>query len=47
MVCKALQCLPEAGGLYDQEANLVQGMVWVLEAVNEKANRELENASRH
>lgn len=39
-MCEAMGCLPQTGGLYDQDARIVLGMQAVLRAQNEAANKK-------
>lgn len=45
-LCQALHCLPKAGGLLDQPAEIVVGMKLVLEADNERLERERKRTSK-
>ena len=39
-LCKSLRCLPGPGGLLQQDPYLVEGMIMVLDASNEKQEKD-------
>ncbi len=39
-LCKQLRCLPGSGGLFQQDPYLIDGITFVLEAINEKEAKE-------
>jgi hypothetical protein len=43
-LCRDLNCLPRAGGLYDQDAYLVKGIHEVLLAAAEKTNKDMNKS---
>lgn len=39
-MCQSLHCLPNAGGLFDQDPYMIEGMKLVMMAQNEKDEME-------
>jgi len=46
-LCRILNCLPGPGGLLQQDPYLVDGMAFVIEAMNEKEEMEQKRGSRN
>ena len=39
-LCRTFHCLPSSGGLLQQDPYLVEGMSYVVEAMNEREQKE-------
>lgn len=46
-MCRAFNCLPGPGGLLQQDSYLMDGMGFVVEAVNEREELEQKRGSRN
>lgn len=45
-LCKSLRCLPGPGGLMQQDPYLIDGVTMVLEAINERREKDSNRGSR-
>lgn len=46
MACKDFNCLPNAGGWYDQSPEVCESFMIIQNAVNEEKNAEIEKQNR-
>jgi hypothetical protein len=45
-LCKQLHCLPGPGGLFQQDPYLIDGISLVLDALNERQEKEQQRGAR-